>query len=78
VTLEDPFKFDHGLEYAVQIKRNGELNWQFAMQWVTKDTAIMNCKKLVDDGFMRSIRCVRLSRYPPWAICSVHFFWEAK
>lgn len=75
---DDPFKYDHGLEYAVQIKRSGELDWKFSMQWVTKDTAIVNCKKLVEESFMEAVRCVRQSRYPPWGICSVHFFWENK
>lgn len=78
MTLEDPFTFDLGLEYAVQVMRSGSLQWDTVMQWVTKETAIANCRKLAGDGFMHIVRCVRLSRYPPWSICSVHYYWESK
>lgn len=73
---EDPFKFDNGLEYAVQVVRSGDTRWVNVMVWVSKETAIANCRKLAQEGFMPKIRCVRLSRYPPWAICSVHYYRE--
>lgn len=75
---QDPFKFDHGLEYAVQVVRYGQTRWDTVMEWVTLDTAIDNCRKLAQDGFMQQIRCVRKSRYPPWSICSVHYYRENK
>lgn len=46
------------------------------MEWVTKETAIANCRKLAEDGYMQKIRCVRVSRYPPWPVCSVHYYRE--
>lgn len=76
--LFDPFKFDHGLEYAVQYKRESGDRWSTAMEWVTQDTALANSKKLVSDGIMVAVRCVRLSRYPPWSVQSVHYYWEQK
>lgn len=72
----DPFKFDHGLEYAVQIIRHGQTQWETVMDWVTHETAIANCRKLSQDDFMWKIRCIRKSRYPPWPVCSVHYFRE--
>jgi hypothetical protein len=73
---EDPFKFDNGLEYAVQVMRGGDNRWSTIMVWVTHRTAIDNCRKLAQEGFMQKIRCVRLSRYPPWSVCSVHYYRE--
>jgi hypothetical protein len=73
---EDPFKFGEGLEYAVQVIRSGSLQWSTIMVWVSHATAMDNCRKLAQDGFMSKIRCVRLSRYPPWSICSVHYYRE--
>jgi hypothetical protein len=75
---EDPFKFDEGLEYAVQVVRSGDTRWTNVMVWVSQRTAIDNCRKLVQDGFMAKIRCVRLSRYPPWSVCSVHYYRESE
>ncbi len=74
--IDDPFKYDHGQEYFVQVVRQGQVNWETVMEWVTKETAITNCRKLVEDGFMDVVRCVRVSRYPPWPICSVHYYRE--
>ena len=74
---EDPFKFDDGLEYAVQVVRSGDTRWTNVMVWVSQRTAIDNCRKLAQDGFMSKIRCVRLSRYPPWSVCSVHYYRES-
>jgi hypothetical protein len=74
---EDPFKFEDGLEYAVQVVRSGDTRWTNVMVWVSQRTAIDNCRKLVQDGFMSKIRCVRLSRYPPWSVCSVHYYRES-
>lgn len=76
--LFDPFKFDHGLEYAVQILRTDSTQWQTTMEWVTQATAMYNAKKLASEGFMDAVRCVRLSRYPPWSVQSVHYYWEQK
>lgn len=73
---EDPFKFDNGLDYAVQVVRGGDTRWVNVMAWVTLETAITNCRKLAQDGFMAKVRCVKLSRYPPWSICSVHYYRE--
>jgi len=74
----DPFKFNLGLEYAVQIVRGGDNKWVNVMEWVSLETALMNCRKLAQGNFMSKIRCVRLSRYPPWPICSVHYYREFK
>ena len=74
--IEDPFHYNHGLEYCVQVMRHGDTKWSEAMEWVTKETAIANCRKLVEEGFMQKVRCVRVSRYPPWPICSVHYYRE--
>lgn len=76
--LFDPFKFDHGLEFAVQYLREDSTQWQLAMEWVTQATAMSNAKKLAGDAFMKAVRCVRLSRYPPWSVQSVHYYWERK
>jgi hypothetical protein len=75
---EDPFKFNDGLEYAVQVVRSGDTRWTNVMVWVSQRTAIDNCRKLAQDGFMSKIRCVRLSRYPPWSVCSVHYYRETE
>lgn len=76
--LFDPFKFDHGLEYAVHYLRQNSKEWQIAMEWVTQETAMSNAKKLAGDDFVEVVRCVRLSRYPPWSVQSVHYYWERK
>lgn len=76
--LFDPFKFGPGLEYAVQYLRPDSKQWQTAMEWVTQETAMSNAKKLAGDGFMAAVRCVRLSRYPPWSVQSVHYYWEQR
>lgn len=78
MTESDPFKYDHGQEYAVQVIRHGSTQWETLMDWVTLQTAISNCRKLSEEGFMWQIRCVRKSRYPPWPVCSVHYFRENK
>jgi len=75
---EDPFKFNDELEYAVQVVRSGDTRWTNVMVWVSQRTAIDNCRKLAQDGFMSKIRCVRLSRYPPWSVCSVHYYRETE
>lgn len=75
---EDPFKIEEGLDYAVQFKREPNEKWGTAMEWVTLQTAVSNCRKMAEEGFMQAIRCVKKSRYPPWPVCSVHYYWEER
>jgi hypothetical protein len=75
---DDPFHFADGLDFAVQIIRGDETKWSTIMEWISLETALNNCRKLAQEGFMSKIRCVKKSRYPPWPVCSVHYYRENK